>query len=280
MSENTEKRIIVITGATSGIGRASVLAFSKDNIVFAGYRNPRYEQELSEMPNVIPFFIDMEKPYTITGAADFIKSKTDRVDVLINAAGCVVAGAMENMETSRLRKQFEVNTFAHLNFTQNLIPLFNNSRVINISSMSSFGIFPFVAPYCASKRAMDILFSLMELEMGCGKKNAPFKVISIKPGVIATPLWEKSINQNKEALECDKKYEKEMLYMAQNAEKNGQKGLSVEYVVNLLKRVSAVKNPKSSYTVGQDAFIAEIVSKLPPSLIRILIKLGMKKKFG
>lgn len=280
MSKNSEKKVIVITGATSGIGRASVLAFSKDNIVFAGYRNPKYEQELLEIPNVIPFYIDMEKPYTITGAVDFIKSKTGRVDILINAAGCVIAGPVENMEISRIRKQFEVNTFAHLDFTQNLILLFEDSRVVNISSMSSFGIFPFVAPYCASKRAMDILFNSLELEMGCSGKRVPFRVISIKPGVIATPLWEKSVNLNRDALQCDKKYEKEMLYMVENAQRNGQKGLAVENVVKLLKKVCEIKNPKSSYTIGRDAFIAEIVSKLSPTLINTLIKLGMKKKFG
>lgn len=275
MQKEISKKIFVITGATSGIGRALVAEFSKNSTVFAGFRNHKYEEEISQIPNVVPFFIDMEKPYTITGAADFIRSKTDHVDVLINAAGCVIAGAMEHMEITRLRRQFEVNTFAHLDFTQNLLSLLEGSRVINISSMSSFGIFPFVAPYCASKRALDILFNSMELEM-----QSKFKVISIKPGVIATPLWEKSINLNKSALECDKKYSKEMEYMAANALKNGKKGLPVEKVVNVIKKAALINNPKSSYTVGRDAFVAEMISKLPISMLNSLIKLGMKKKFG
>lgn len=275
MADKTNKKNIVITGATSGIGRALVLDFSKECQVFAGYRNAKYEEELAQISNVTPFFIDMEKPYTITGAADFIKSKTKHVDVLINGAGCVIAGAMEHMELTRLRRQFEVNTFSHLAFTQQLLPLLDNSRVINISSMASFGIFPFVAPYCAAKRALDILFNSLELEM-----RGSIKVVSIKPGVIATPLWEKSINLNKTALEYDAKYSKEMQYMAANAEKNGKKGLPVEKVVSVIKKSAYVNNPKASYTIGNDAFFAEMISKLPPTMINTLIKLGMKKKFG
>ena len=125
----------------------------------------------------------MEKPYTITGAADVIRQNTDKIDTLINAAGCVMAGPIENMQISKIRRQFEVNTFSHLDFSQNLLPLLEDGKIINISSMASFGIFPFVAPYCASKRALDILFNSLEVEM-----QGRIKVVSVKPGVIATPL--------------------------------------------------------------------------------------------
>lgn len=268
-------KTFVITGTTSGIGRALLEKFSKNNLVFAGFRNTKYEAELAEIENVTPFYIDMEKPETIESAAEFIKSKIERVDVLINAAGCVIAGAMEHMDADRLRKQFQVNTFSHLEFTQRLLPVLAGGRVINISSMSSFGIFPFVAPYCASKRALDILFNAMELEMG-----SRIKVVSIKPGVIATPLWEKSIGLNREALEGDEKYSVEMKYMEKNAQKNGKKGLPVEKVVKVITKVVDAKTPKCSYTVGFDAKCAELVSKLPFDVVNKIITAGMKKKFG
>ena len=263
----------VITGSTSGIGKSLVEEFSKDGIVFAGYRNAKYEQELSDMKNVIPFFIDMEKPYTITGAADVIRQKTDKIDTLINVAGCVAAGPMENMEISKIRRQFEVNTFSHLDLTQNLLPLLNGGKIINISSMASFGIFPFVAPYCASKRAMDILFNSLEVET-----QGKVKVVSIKPGVIATPLWGKSVEINRDSIENDKSYEKQMKYLEQNALDNEINGLPVSKVVNLIKRVDDMKNPKSSYTVGKDAKFAEIISKLPFTTINKLMKFGLNQK--
>ena len=264
------KKTYVITGATSGIGKALVRFFAKENIVFAGYRNEKYINELIEIsPNITPFYIDMEKEDSITNAANFIKSKTDKVDTLINAAGCVVAGAIEQLPIENIKKQFEVNTFSHLNFTQQLLP--NLKKVINISSMASFGIFPFVAPYCASKRALDILFNALTLE-------SDLKVISVKPGVIATPLWDKSIELNKNSIENCKGFEKEMKYMIANAHKNGVKGLSVDKVVKLIAKIDSSKNPKPSYTIGNDAMMAQIIAKLPFEIQNKLIKIGMKAK--
>lgn len=264
------KKTYIITGATSGIGKALLKVFVKQNIVFAGYRNEKYVQELEEI-GAIPFYIDMERKETIAQAAAFIKSKTDKIDTLINVAGCVVAGVMEFISLENLRKQFEVNTFSHIDLTQRLLPLLQDGKVINISSMASFGIFPFVAPYCASKRALDILFNAMTLESGV-------KVVSIKPGVIATPLWDKSIELNKESINNCKNYEKEMNYMIKNAHKNGKKGLDVNQVVSLIVKVDNMKNPRPSYTVGKDAFIAQIISKFPFSIQNKLIKFGMKMK--
>lgn len=126
-----------------------------------------------------------ENRTTIVDAANFIKSKTDKVDILINVAGNVVAGPVETLDTDRLRDQFEVNTFSHIEFMQALLPILDNGRIINISSMSSFGHFPFISPYCASKRALDIFFNAFAIE-----NNRNIKVVSIKPGVIATPIWE------------------------------------------------------------------------------------------
>lgn len=264
------KKTYVITGATSGIGKALVKAFVKDNTVFAGYRNEKYVRDLEQI-GAIPFYIDMERKESISQAVAFIKSKTEHIDTLINVAGCVVAGVMEKIPVDSIRKQFEVNTFSHLDFTQKLLPILENSKVINISSMSSFGIFPFVAPYCASKRALDILFNAMAVESN-------LNVISVKPGVIATPLWDKSVELNKDAINNCTGYDKEMKFMVANAHKNGIKGLNVNKVVDLISKIDKMDRPKPSYTVGYDAKVAEIVSKLPQGLINKLIKLGIKSK--
>jgi len=256
-------KVFVITGATSGIGNALVKAFADEGTVFAGYRNENHERDLRKISsNVIPFYIDMEKKSSIRQAAAYIKSNTDRVDTLINVAGCVIAGQMAVLNPDDVRRQFEVNTFSHLDFSQRLVPILDG-KIINISSMASFGLFPYVAPYCASKRALDILFNSMSIESGV-------KVVSVKPGVIATPLWEKSIelNKNKPGLE----------FLVENARKNSKTGLDVKKVVELIKRIDTLANPKASYTIGCDAKFTEILSKLPQNWINFIVKKGLELK--
>ena len=93
-------------------------------------------------------------------------------------------------------------------------------------------------------------------------------------------MWEKSIDLNKNALENDTKYSKEMHFMEANALKNGKKGLPVSKVTALIKKITAAKDPKISYTIGLDAFVAEQISKLPPDIINKLMQLGLKKRIS
>lgn len=266
----------VITGTTSGIGKALLKALCKDNIVFAGYRKFELEDNLKSLSdNVIPFFIDMENKTSIRLAADFILSKTDKIDSLYNVAGCVVAGAVENIDIDDIRKQFEINTFSQLDFSQQLLDALEGGRIINISSMSSFGIFPFISPYSASKRAMDILFNAMQLET-----HRNVKIISVKPGVIATPIWQKSIILNEKSIQFPKSFEKEMKYMVANAQNNSKNGLDVQKVVDVLLKIEKTHNPKASYTIGFDAKIAEMFSKLPQDVLNFIIKFKFAQKLS
>lgn len=268
-------KTVVITGATSGIGNLLVKEFIKQGcMVFAGYRNSKFKKDLEKISeNVIPFRIDMSKDWSIKEAIDFINSKTDIVDTLINAAGCVVAGPMECLSVDKIREQFEVNTFSHLQLTQGLFEALDGGKIINISSMASFGVFPLVASYCASKRALDILFNSMQIECG-----ADIKVISIKPGVVKTPLWEKAIESNKDFLGEELKYEKEMTFLMKNAEKNKDKGLEAQEVADFIVKIEGLENPKPSYTIGKDAKGAEILSHLPQSWINWIVKTSLKER--
>lgn len=265
-------KVYVITGSASGIGKALLQEIAKDNVVFAGYRNPKHEAVLREISeNVHPIYIDYTQPDTIKTASEEIFAHTKKVDTLINIAGCVVAGPVECIDINEIRKQFDVNVFGHLDLTQRLLPLMEKSKIINVSSMASFGIFPFISPYCASKRCLDMFFNSLLIE---NKKK--LKIVSIKPGVITTPLWEKSIEENSKYFERFGGYSKEMQYVLENAKKNETHGLSVDKVVGVILKADKAENPKLSYTVGGDAFAAYLISKLPQFIINKLIRFGIK----
>ncbi len=269
-------KVYVITGSTSGIGKALLKKISKDNVVFAGYRKHEFLDELNNFSDTVyPFYIDYANPSTIESAARYILEKTDKIDTLVNIAGCVVAGPVENLDINEVRRQFDVNVFGHLELSQRLISKLEGGKIINISSMASFGIFPFISPYCASKKCLDMFFNSLLVE---NKKD--IKVISIKPGVIATPLWGKSIEENSKFFARYGEYSNEMKYVLANAQKNEQDGLSEDRVVEVILKADRSKRPKLSYTVGSDALVASILSKLPQGWINNLIKLGIKLRIN
>ena len=266
----------VITGAASGIGKALLLKLAENNIIFAGFRNKSQENDLKQIsPNIYPFYVDYNIPETIKEAGEYILSKCTKIDTLINIAGCVVAGPVEDLNIDEIRRQFNVNVFGHLDLTQRLIPLLECGKIINVSSMASFGIFPFISPYCASKRCLDMFFNSLLVE---NKKN--IKVVSIKPGVIATPLWDKSIDENSKYFDNYGDYSQEMKYVIANAQKNGKSGLPAQKVVDVILKADRSKNPKLSYTVGKDAFFISLLSKLPQGIINKIVKLGIKLRIN
>lgn len=267
-------KVAVITGATSGIGNNLLKNFLNDGYtVFAGYRDVRQKKNLVMLSDrVIPFRIDLTKKWTIDEAIKTINESTDKIDVLINAAGKVTAGPLEHLSVDKIREQFEVNTFAHLELAQGLFAKLDGGKIINISSMASYGLFPFIAPYCASKKALDMLFNSLRIETG-----SKVKIISVKPGVIATPLWKKAVDENRENLGSGK-YKVVADYLISNAMKNETDGLDSEKVAKKILKIANTPKPKTSYVIGVDAVGARLVSKFPQKLIDIIVEHQLVKR--
>lgn len=271
--ENHQK-VIFITGASSGIGRETALTLAKKGYrVFAGIRKKIDKTELENLnSNITGVYVDITSESSVDKAFWFVYKNTEKIDILINNAGIAVAGPIECLTVQQLKEQFDVNTFGAINVMQKFLPLLDNAKIINISSMAATGIFPFVAPYCASKSALDILFNSFGIE---NKSN--IKVISVRPAVIKTPIWNKSVKRARNNFEeynetAKEKYTKELLYLEKNALKNSDSGIEVKKVVETILKIINSKNPKPVYTVGAQAFFAEIISKMPKCFINYIIK--------
>ena len=274
------KKIILITGSSSGIGRETAIRLAKEgHKVFAGVRRKVDKQELEKLnPNITGVYIDITNPASIDKAFWFVLKNTKKLDVLINNAGIVIAGPIELLDVKKLKEQFDVNTFGAIAVTQKFMPLLKNGKVINISSMASHGIFPYISPYCASKRAMDILFNSFALE---NKDN--IKVISIKPASIKTPIWNKSVKKAHENLSTINdaavgKYYNEISYLERNALQNNKKGIEIYKVVDKILEVINKKNPKSTYNVGFKANLFDLFNKfLPDKVKNSIIKFNLNR---
>lgn len=274
-----QTKVILITGASSGIGRETAYRLAKaGHKVFAGVRRKIDKTEIEQLsPNITGVYLDVTNQSSIDKAFWFVIKHTDKIDVLINNAGIVIAGPIEYLSVKKLKEQFDVNTFGALAVAQKFLPFLKNGLIVNISSMASTGIFPFISPYCASKRALDILFNSLFIE---NKDN--IKVVSIKPASIKTPIWNKSVKKARESCSelnepAKQKYEKELTYLEKNALENNSKAIEISAVTNCILKVIESKNPKPSYNVGFMACCAEIFSKLPISIVNNLVKSKLKK---
>lgn len=272
-------KTILITGTSSGIGRETALKLAKEGYkVFACVRRKIDKDELEKLnTNIKGVYLDITNPASIDKAFWFVLKNAEKIDVLINNAGIAVAGPIEFLPVKKVKEQFDVNVFGTLSVTQKFFPLLKNGLIINISSLASYGIFPYIAPYCASKRALDILFNNLMLE---NKDNV--KVVSIKPAVIKTPIWNKSVKKAQNNFEnlneiAKRKYAKELSSLSKSAEKNNIQGLEPSIVVDTILKVINSKNPKPSYNVGFSSICSDFVSRLPQSFVNQIVKFKLSK---
>ena len=153
-----DKNILII-GLNSELAQDTIEELKKKN--WNIYATSRQIGLMDE--NVREFSLD------ITNEMNFIhlkeKIKDLKFDVILNFAGIAIAGAVEELNELELKKQFEVNYYGLLRIIKHLTPNLNkDGRLINISSMASYGIFPFLSPYCASKASADILLNTYSIE--------------------------------------------------------------------------------------------------------------------
>lgn len=275
-------KTILITGASSGIGKETATLFAEKGYnVYACVRKKRDKYNLEKISkNIHAVYLDVTNMNGIDKAFWYVFKKVSKIDALICCAGIAVAGPMESIPVKRIKEQFDVNTFGAIAVIQKFLPLVENGKIIYVSSMAASGIFPFLSPYCASKKATDIMLNSLSNEY----KNNNVKFVSIKPGCIMTPFWNKSISSNAPVFEHSSekqknKYEKEMDFMFQNAKRNNYRGTKPVEVAKTIYKAVSTKNPKLSYTVGFDSFVTMLFAKiLPQSFINCAVKFFFKAR--
>ncbi len=275
-------KYVLITGASTGLGKETAKRLADEGYkVFAGVRKQQDKENLEALsPNIKGVFLDVTSDESVNAAFETVKAETSSLYALVNNAGIAVAGPVEYMPIDMLRNQFEVNVYGAIRTAQKFLPLMKNtqdSRIVNMSSMASYGVFPFVSPYCVSKRALDMFFNALLIEA----KMPNLKVISIKPGVIKTPIWNKSVDDSEKNIEFiseegRKKYEKEFAFLQKNARKNTDKGSEPKVVADAVSKALKAKHPKCSYNAGFDSLCVRMFSSLPTRLVNFVIKKGLE----
>ncbi len=184
-------RTVVITGATSGFGKGLVKEFlAQGDRVIATGRNLSKRQEILVDERILSQGRLIEKDLDVTSAAqrlefaNYCRQELGTLDVLVNNAGYGVFGALEDLDESQLRQQFEANFFGLALVTQSLLPILRirHGRIINLSSVLGFMGLPLTSAYCASKYAVEGLTEALRFEL------APHnvQVCLVEPGSFPT----------------------------------------------------------------------------------------------
>jgi NAD(P)-dependent dehydrogenase (short-subunit alcohol dehydrogenase family) len=186
---------VIVTGATSGIGRALALEFHhRGYVVYAAGRDRAALDGLAA-EGLRTAALDVASADGIAAFADRLATDGTGVQILVNNAGYGLMGPLAELPLDDVRQQFEVNTFAPLALTQALLPLLISNgaaRVVNISSVSGVLATPFAGAYCGSKFALRGLSDALRLEL------APFgiRVITIQAPLEQVPASEHPRNRN------------------------------------------------------------------------------------
>jgi short-subunit dehydrogenase len=248
------KKTILITGASSGMGKETALQLIKEgHIVYGAARRLENMQEIVDLGGHA-IHMDVTDENSLSQGVDQIIKEKGRIDILVNNAGYAVYGSVEDVTMEDARKQFDVNIFGLARLTQLVLPHMRSQQsgtIINISSMGGKIYTPLGAWYHATKHALEGWSDCLRLET----KPFGIHVVIVEPGLIATefggvlnqPLLERSKGGAYEDLASKIVKSTEASYAKPNASSPSS------VISKVISKAIHSKKPKTRYVAGKMA---------------------------
>lgn len=228
-----EKRTVVITGATSGIGKGLKEAFEKKgDIVVDISRNGRdYKCDVGDEKSLKAVFDDIYLNY-------------GNIDILITCAGYGISGAVELIDEQSAKKEFDVNFFGTSNACKYAIPMMNRkAKIVIISSVAGLFSQPFKAYYCASKAAVNSFAQSLKMELS----KTDIEVTSICPGDIKTNFTDNRVK----IYETNDRYGKAVELSTKPTDKTEKRRMPLSYALKKMMKIIEKDKFKPQYIVGR-----------------------------
>jgi NAD(P)-dependent dehydrogenase (short-subunit alcohol dehydrogenase family) len=283
MADKISTRAVVITGASTGIGKACALHL--DELGFTVYAGVRKEKDAATLrhdssSNLKPVFLDVTSPSMIASAVEEVANDFKDVGLagLVNNAGIPLGGPLEFLSISDFRHELEVNLIGAVAVTQAFLPLIRQGqgRIVNISSLSGFIALPFMSPYAATKFALRAITDSLRVEL----RPWEIYVSILEVGDVDTRIWDKSLAViEKAAKEVPERGIELYGPIMELRERFQPHGIPPVEVARVVDHALTSKRPKARYVVGQDARLLDLIRRLPTS-IRDLVVASQLPKYG
>jgi NAD(P)-dependent dehydrogenase (short-subunit alcohol dehydrogenase family) len=252
-----EQKVVLITGASSGIGRACA-----DRLAAGGYRVYGASRRGTASGTVESLQMDVTDDASVNRGVEAIVEREGRIDVVVNNAGMALAGAVEDTSTEEARRQFEVNFFGVLRVCRAVVPHMRTQKagcIVNIGSIAGLVAVPYQGLYSASKFALEGLSEALRMEM----KPFGVRVVLIEPGDHRTGLTEKRMETAQS--QTNPAHRDRFRVAVERMASDEQKGPEPESVARLVHRIVEQPNPRLRYTTGPAAERAAVwLKRLAP----------------
>jgi NAD(P)-dependent dehydrogenase (short-subunit alcohol dehydrogenase family) len=266
---------VLVTGASSGIGRACVDHLARLGLrVFSGVRRESDVEALRQTGSGIePVFLDVTDPAQIEAARRRIELEVTPRGLLglVNNAGIATAAPVEFVEMDALRRQLEVNLVGSVAVTQTFLPLLRRrrGRIALVGSSQGYLSLPFLGAYCASKFAMEGLADALRMEL----RPWGIEVALIEPGSIATPIWSKATRDSAAAAErlppqARERYAAHGAAMLRDVARQETEASPPEVVARAVAHALTASRPRTRYVVGSGARLEWLMARFLPDRLR------------
>jgi short-subunit dehydrogenase len=270
--KNKQMKYALVTGASSGIGYAIVKKLLENGFfVWGSVRNTSDADKLEVdfETNFEALVFDVIDAKAVEKAVEIVQKRTgdSGLNILVNNAGIALTGPMQLISNTDLKYQFDVNVFGVMNVTRAFLPLLgadlknlraDKGTIVNISSISALITTPFVGAYCSSKAALDVLMDALRRELSIFGIH---KVVSIQPGPVKTPIWEKARQKMNYYEGSD--YEIYLKNSEKTIRQSEKMAIEVEKVADLVWAIYENPRPKTRYVIAKNGFLIKMVSRLP-----------------
>ncbi|MEP6464820.1 MAG: oxidoreductase [Parafilimonas sp.] len=254
------KKIVLITGATTGIGKATAIELAKANYVVYGAARRQDKLKELEQYNIKTLRMDVADDALVTQGIETILHNEGRIDVLINNAGFGSYGAIEDVPITDARYQLEVNVFGAARLMQLVLPHMRKQqygKIVNISSIGGKLATPFGGWYHASKYALEGLSDSLRNEV----KPFGIDVILIEPGGVESE-WGSIAYDNLIKNSSHSVYRTMAEKFADGLKQTLHKNAKATLIARLIEKAIKAKKPKARYVAGYMATPALLAKKV------------------